>query len=110
MNPSTCLWKHNSVKINQKINYVGSNLDLSGSGDTIRWHELSLAEIGCSEKFIGKDSVQVDSRTELGTDSKCETSIFLRFKPVKLLSCFAVYYRSLKQQVRLLHLSDEVYS
>jgi len=44
MNPRTFLWKHNSVNINKKINYVGGNLDLSGSGDTIRGHELSWAE------------------------------------------------------------------
>jgi len=41
MNLRTFLWKHNSVKINKKITHVGGNLDPSGSGDTIRGHELS---------------------------------------------------------------------
>jgi len=33
------LWKHNSVKVNQKINHIGGNLDISASGDTRRGHE-----------------------------------------------------------------------
>jgi len=41
MNLRIFLQKHNSVKINKKINHVEGNLDLSGSGDTIRGHELS---------------------------------------------------------------------
>ena len=41
MNLRTFLQMHNSVKINKKINYVGGNLDLSRSGDTIRGYELS---------------------------------------------------------------------
>jgi len=110
MNPTTFLRKHNSVKINKKINHAGGNLDLSGSGDTIRGHELSWAENRMWRKVNWKNSVQVNSRTELRADSKSELRISLWFKPVKLLTCFGVGYRSPKWQVRLLHLSHEVYS
>jgi len=77
MNRRTFLWKHNSVKINKKINHIGDNLDLSGSGDTIRGHELTELKIGCSKHLIGKNSVQLNSRIELRADSKSELRIFL---------------------------------
>lgn len=54
--------------------------------------------MGPSEKLIGKNSVQVNSRTELHADSKSEVRIFLRFIFMKLLTCSGV---GVKSPVRL---------
>jgi len=56
MNLRTFLQKHNSVKINKKINHVGGNLDLSESSDTIRRYELKRVENRVKRKVNWKKS------------------------------------------------------
>jgi hypothetical protein len=110
MNSDIFLLELNSVKINKKFNHWAGNLDLSESGDTIRGMSWAELKIGSSEKLNWKNSVQVNSRTELRADSKSEVGIFLWFIFVKLLTCIGVGYRSPIWHVRLLEISQPEYS